>query len=94
MDAIRDRAHAAKPQTYTLDNVLDERSREFYCEGYRRTDLIRFGQYGGNQATYVWDGKNGTIPGTNFESYRNVYPIPTSELMANPNLGKNEGYDK
>jgi hypothetical protein len=75
-----------------LEDVLDERSREFYCEGYRRTDLIRFGQYGGNQATYVWDGKNGTTPGTAFGAYRNIYPIPTSELMTNDNLWQNDGY--
>ena len=92
MDDIRNRAHATAHLTYSLEDVLDERSREFYCEGYRRTDLIRFGQYGGNQATYVWDGKNGTTPGTTFEAYRNIYPIPTSELMTNDNLWQNDGY--
>jgi hypothetical protein len=92
MDDIRTRAHATAHLTYSLEDVLDERSREFYCEGYRRTDLIRFGQYGGNQATYVWDGKNGTTPGTAFEAYRNIYPIPTSELMTNDNLWQNDGY--
>lgn len=92
IDEIRQRAHASVHQTYSLEDILDERAREFYCEGYRRTDLIRFGQYGGNQATYVWDGKNGTTPGTAFAAYRNIYPLPTSELMTNDNLRQNDGY--
>ena len=86
------RAEVAPPSEITPDFLLAERARELLWEAHRRTDLIRFGQYGGNQATYVWDGKNGTTPGTAFEAYRNIYPIPTSELMTNDNLWQNDGY--
>lgn len=93
MDKIRERAHCTKKMTtYSLNDILDERAREFYCEGYRRTDLIRFGQFGGNQATYTWDYKGGIEAGQAFPATRNLYPIPSSELLANPNLKQNEGY--
>ncbi|MCQ2232986.1 MAG: RagB/SusD family nutrient uptake outer membrane protein, partial [Paludibacteraceae bacterium] len=93
LDAIRDRAHCTKKMTtYSLNDILDERAREFYCEGYRRTDLIRFGQFGGNGATYTWDYKGGIEAGQAFPATRNLYPIPSSELLANPNLKQNEGY--
>ena len=94
MDALRARAHCKKTMsTYTLNDILDERAREFYCEGYRRTDLIRFGQFGGNDATYAWDWKGGVEAGQAFPATRNLYPIPESELLANPNLKQNEGYN-
>ena len=94
MDKIRQRAHCAKTiSTYSLNDILDERAREFYCEGYRRTDLIRFGQYGGNEATYTWDWKGGVAGGQAFPATGNLYPIPSSELLANPNLQQNEGYN-
>lgn len=44
IDALRNRAHARPRASYTLNDVLDERARELYCEGLRRTDLIRFNQ--------------------------------------------------
>ena len=71
--------------------VLDEWSREFYFEGRRRVDLIRFGQFGGN-ASYRWQWKGGAYAGRNFEAYRNVFAIPSDDLIANPNLKQNEGY--
>ena len=71
--------------------MLDERAREFYFEGQRRTDLIRFNQYGG-ASTYMWDFKAGAEKGATFEKYRNVYPIPTTEVMANRNLTQIDGY--
>lgn len=91
---IRSRAHASEyaASDITLDVVLDERAREFYCEGLRRTDLIRFGQFGGPQATYKWSYKGGNVNGVNFDAFRNVYPLPTSELDANPNLTQIAGY--
>lgn len=95
IDKLRRRAHANVPTTahnYTLDQILDERAREFYCEGQRRTDLIRFGQFGGPQATYKWSYKGGAKNGVNFEAYKNVFPLPTSELDANSNLIQIVGY--
>lgn len=94
IDALRDRAHAAKRASYTLNDVLDERSRELYCEGLRRTDLIRFNQFGGTQATYKWELKGGNTNGTTFAKTNNLYPIPSSEIRSNKNLTQIDGYNE
>lgn len=94
IDALRDRAHAAKRASYTLNDVLDERSRELYCEGLRRTDLIRFNQFGGTQATYKWELKGGSTNGTTFAKTYNLYPIPSSEIRSNKNLTQIDGYNE
>lgn len=94
IDALRKRAHATVSTSYTLNDVLDERAREFYFEGLRRTDLIRFNQFGGTQATYNWSYKGGNINGVTFDKTRNVYPIPTSEILANRNFVQIDGYSE
>lgn len=94
IDALRKRAHATVSTSYTLNDVLDERAREFYFEGLRRTDLIRFNQFGGPKATYNWSYKGGNINGVTFDKTRNVYPIPTSEILANRNLVQIDGYSE
>ena len=92
IDKLRNRAHAEVHSSYTLNDVLDERARELYCEGLRRTDLIRFNQYGGNNATYKWELKGGSENGSNFDKTKNVYPLPSSEIRANKNLTQIDGY--
>ena len=94
IDALRNRAHAAVRPSYTLNDVLDERSRELYCEGLRRTDLIRFNQFGGTQATYKWELKGGSTNGTTFAKTNNLYPIPSSEILSNKNLTQIDGYNE
>ena len=94
IDALRNRAHAAVRASYSLNDVLDERARELYCEGQRRTDLIRFNQFGGSQATYKWELKGGSSNGTTFDKYLNVYPIPSSEILSNKNLTQIDGYNE
>lgn len=47
VNALRNRAHASTVTNPTLNYILDERGREFYAEGHRRSDLIRYGQYNG-----------------------------------------------
>ncbi len=74
----------------TLDFILDERVREMYWEGTRRVDLIRFGRYTG--ATYLWPWKGGEKDGTAIDAYREIFPIPASDINVNPNLKQNEGY--
>jgi hypothetical protein len=74
----------------TLDFILDERARELNWEGHRRTDLIRFGKFTSN--TYVWPWKGGTKDGRGVEAHRNLFPLPTSDLTANPNLVQNPNY--
>ena len=78
----------------SLADVLDERAREFYFEGYRRVDLIRFNKYGG-QDNYNWDYKNGVEDGSKkikFAKTRNVFPLYADEIMANSNLTQIDGY--
>jgi hypothetical protein len=96
MDAIRNRAHAGVKSSYSLSDVLDERAREFYFEGYRRVDLIRFNKFGG-QDSYNWSYKNGVADGSNkikFDKSRNLFPLPSSEIMANSNLIQIDGYSE
>lgn len=58
INAIRGRAHAAQRTGYSLNDILDEWAREFYFEGRRRVDLIRFNQFGGNtEYTWQWKGR-------------------------------------
>ncbi len=91
INALRSRAHASTKPGYSLNDILDEWGREFYFEGMRRTTLIRFGKFGGN-TDYQWQWKGGVYDGRNFESYRNIFAIPTSDLTANENLHQNTGY--
>ena len=92
INALRTRAHATTKESYTLQDVLAERSRELYLEGLRRPDLIRYNQFGGSQATYIWDYKGGFPNGGNFDKTRNLFPLPSSEISANPNLTQIDGY--
>ena len=73
-----------------LDYILDERGREFFYEGQRRTDLIRFNKLAGS--SYKWPWKGGVSEGRSVESYLNVYPIPADDIGANENLKQNTGY--
>ena len=74
----------------TLQFVLNERARELVWEGHRRQDLVRFDQFTGGE--YLWAFKGGAATGAAIEGYRDVYPIPAQELLANPNLDQNAGY--
>lgn len=74
----------------SLQFILDERGRELYWEGHRRTDLIRFGQFSG--ATYLWPWKGNVRNGRATEAFRDLFPIPAADLAANPNLVQNTGY--
>ncbi len=74
----------------TLDFILDERGRELYWEGHRRTDLIRFGKFTGGE--YVWPWKGNVAQGTATDSKFDIFPIPDSDVNANPNLVQNPGY--
>ena len=91
INALRTRANADTKSVYTLDEVLDEWCREFYFEGRRRIDLVRFGKFGGS-TDYKWQWKGGLKEGTNFSSNLNIFPIPDTDLAANPNLKQNPGY--
>ncbi len=79
-----------KSSDLTLDFILDERARELYWEGKRRTDLIRFDKF--TTAGYLWPWKGGVKDGTAVALTRNLYPIPSAEINTNPNLVQNPGY--
>ena len=73
----------------TLDFLRDERARELFWEGHRRTDLIRFDRF---TTAGVWAWKGNVAAGKTTEAFRNLYPLPVTELSANPNLKQNTGY--
>lgn len=92
INKIRSRAHAStRSEAYSLDDICDEWCREFYFEGRRRVDLIRFGKFGGNNS-YNWQWKGGAFEGQAFPAYRNIYALPSKDLTANSNLSQNPGY--
>ena len=74
----------------TLDFILDERGRELYWECHRRTDLVRFGKLTGGD--YVWPWKGAVANGQSTNAKYNVFPIPSSDINANPNLSNITGY--
>ncbi|MFV0537269.1 MAG: RagB/SusD family nutrient uptake outer membrane protein [Dysgonomonas sp.] len=89
---LRDRADipTITQSQLTLDFILEERSRELYWEGHRRTDLIRFNKFTKN---YNWPWKNGIYNGvSNIDDKYKIYPIPSTELTANRSLKQNTGY--
>lgn len=90
-NALRERAGLddMKQSKLTKDYILNERARELYLECNRRTDLIRFGKF--TTSAYLWQWKGGSLNGMAVDSKYNIYPIPATELTANPNL-YNENY--
>jgi SusD family. len=91
INASRERAFSAEDwpaaryttATLTMDELLAERGREFIFEGKRRTDLIRFGKF---TTGSWWDHEPTNDPN------REIYPIPHTQIAANPNLVQNPGY--
>lgn len=92
LNELRDRAHAPKLSGATLDDICTEWAREFWFEGRRRTDLIRFNKFAG-QSDYKWEYMGGEQNGASFPSFRKVFAIPQTDLSNNPNLKQNEGYN-
>lgn len=74
----------------TLDFILDERARELYWEAHRRTDLIRFGKF--STGSYHWPWKGNVPDGTATSTHLNLFPIPSADVTANPNLVQNDNY--
>ena len=74
----------------TLDFILDERSRELYWEGLRRTDLVRFNKF--TNSSYLWPFKGNEQTGVGVDEYRNIFPLPANVVSINSNLTQNEGY--
>ncbi|WP_116789683.1 RagB/SusD family nutrient uptake outer membrane protein [Flavobacterium psychrotrophum] len=93
VNKVRERAYGSTAGDVTsmnLNFILDERARELHWEGHRRTDLVRFGKLTGG--SYLWPYKGNTPTGSPTPSFRNIFPIPTRALAANPLLVQNPGY--
>lgn len=84
VNEIRARANATlyTAEQLTLDELLDERAREFQHEAHRRTDLIRFGKF--HEPRLFRSNES--------EPYRQLFPIPSNQINLNPKLVQNPGY--
>lgn len=91
LNQVRARAGLADESSLTVDKLLDERARELYLELWRRQDLVRYNKF--TSSDYIWQWKGGVHDGQGVEDYKNLYPIPVSDMMVNPNLEQNPGYD-
>jgi len=87
---VRSRAGLSTVSSLSLDEIIDERGRELYQECWRRNDLIRFDLF--TTSDYVWQWKGNTKDGQAVDSYRNLFPIPDSDRLANTSLKQNDGY--
>ncbi len=99
VNQLRDRAYgdtqhrqidAAWLKADNYRNILNERGRELYWEGVRRTDLVRFGLY--TSSSYTWPAKGGVISGVGVQEKYNVFPIPVSDTSVNGQLTQNKDY--
>ena len=96
INQLRDRAYVVDAvgkitsNDLTLDFLLEERGRELLWEATRRTDLVRFGKL--VDGTYLWPWKGGVMAGKGVDAKYNIFPLPASDVNANPNLVQNDGY--
>jgi len=95
VNALRQRAYGDNSgditqAELTLDFLLDERGKELFFEGQRRTDLIRFGKFTGG--SYIWTWKGGVQAGQSVPDHLALYPIPSNQIAVNPKLSQNPGY--
>ena len=86
LNAIRLRAQVSERQI-SLQALLDERLLELCWEGWRRQDLIRFGQYESLFQGDVYDAKVNET-----DHHTTVFPIPGDIITLNPNITQNKGY--
>ncbi|MCG8332389.1 MAG: RagB/SusD family nutrient uptake outer membrane protein [Chitinophagales bacterium] len=73
---------ASELSSLTEQDILDERGRELYWEGWRRNDQIRFNSFLG-----TWQAKSNPS-----EVSRLLFPIPAEAISTDPNLPQNPGY--
>jgi hypothetical protein len=82
VNEVRSRAGVDPLGDLTYENLLEERARELYGEGYRRSDQIRFGVY----LDPRWEKEETS------SEHTLLWPVPQSQIEANPNLIQNPGY--
>ena len=84
------RAYVHAPQfagAPSLQDILDERGREFVDENWRRNDMIRFGTY---ESEYGFHRKG--FPGARFDKSCRILPVPKAIMEENQNWEQNKGY--
>lgn len=92
VNQIRARAGNLDPfSTLTEENLFEERGREMFVEMTRRQDLIRFKKYG--EAWWPFEGMNRPKQVHSPGSYLELFPIPQPQILANPKLQQNPGYN-
>lgn len=84
LNEVRSRVNASS-RPATLENILAERQLELAWEGWRRQDLIRFGQF-----TRAYSSRP-QLPKEE-SGYTTVFPIPEKIRVMNDNLTQNPGY--
>jgi len=85
---IRSYVHAPQlDHAPSLQELLDERGREFFDENWRRNDMIRFGTF---ESDYGFH-KQG-FPNAKFDKFRRIFPVPQDVLNENTNWTQNTGY--
>jgi hypothetical protein len=93
INALRTRAFgdaSGNVNSITTDFILDERGRELYWEAFRRTDLIRYGRF--TTDSYLWPWKGGVKAGRGVSETYRLFPLPSTDIIANTNLKQNPGY--
>ncbi len=83
VNGLRATRGATALSSLTTANMIDERGRELYWEGWRRNDQIRFG-------TFL--NANQYKPSVSPDKCL-LFPIPNNDLAANPLLVQNPGYN-
>lgn len=90
VNVLRTRANATPLTQLTEQDLIDEWSREFYMEGRRRSDLIRFDMFTGKKYNWAWKG--GVPNGQAVDSHFKYYPIPLDDINNNENMHQNADY--
>lgn len=70
----------------TLQEIYDERGREFFDENWRRNDMIRFGHYEDEFFPHYKD-----FPDANFDKRHRIFPVPQNTINLN-DWEQNPGY--
>lgn len=76
---------------YTLDRVLDERSKELVGEGHRFFDLLRNGKTIVRKGGYHLPSVDEEV---DWDFYKCVLPIPEDQFIFSPEMEQNPGYPK
>ncbi|MBR5062915.1 MAG: RagB/SusD family nutrient uptake outer membrane protein [Prevotella sp.] len=84
------RAYAGAPQISaepSLEEIYQERGREFFDENWRRNDMVRFGHF----EDEFFPHYNG-FPDANFDKRHRIFPVEQEMLDLNPGWTQNDGY--